>query len=98
MSYLPVALGTTLAHEQDWEDAAPAAATISNSSWVVSPSGKGVTAETPTTDGLTTQVNVVTASDAQIGAYIITNVVAWSDGTTDKRAFAIRVANFTEAL
>lgn len=98
MSYLPVALGTTLAHEQDWEDSAPAAATISSSTWVVSPSGKGVTAETPTTDALTTQVNVVTAADAQIGAYMITNVVAWSDGTTDKRAFAIRVANFTEAL
>lgn len=104
MSYLPVALGTTLAHEEDWGaesangPAAPVGASISSSSWVVYPSGKGVTAETPSTDGLTTQTNVVTAADAQVGAYMITNVVAFSDGTTDRRSFAIRVANFAEAL
>lgn len=97
MSYLPVALGTSLVHEIDWADAVPEGASISSSSWVLRPTGKGVTLETPSRDGKLTQVNIEVDDEASIGPYVITNLAVFSDGSTDARSFSIRVCHETEA-
>lgn len=88
MAYLVIDPAETLNYTFDWEGRL-GAATISTSTWSISPTGPTLSSPTNTTTTATTLIAGCTAG----AIYTLTDTITTSAGTTEQRSICLRCEN-----